>query len=366
MDARLTIIKGHIMIKSFKVSFRTFLELFIPVIGLLIALIIAGVIIIISGNNPFEVYGVIFKGAFGSVYGITSVFRWMTPLLFLSVAASFALKAGLWNLGLEGQLYLGAIFGTWIGFSLGGPPGVVVKILAMLLAAGMGALWALIPALLRAYFKTNEFIVTLLLNFVAIHLTHFLTLNVWQDRSTGGEALSTPPIFESAQLSKILPGYTWHMGFLIGIIFVVLYWAIMKWTTFGYELKVHGHNPNFLKYGGVSVKKIIILSMCLSGAVAGMTGTIEIFGIYRSFWTGMFAGGVAWDGLVVALLGLFKPFGILIAAFFFGFLKVGILNMERVTEISRSVVTIIQAIIIFFIAVQGLAIRKRIIEKRED
>jgi len=305
------------------------------------------------------------KSGFGSLYGFMSVLRWMTPLLFLGVAASFALKAGLWNIGIEGQMYLGALFGTWIGFSLGGTSGIIIKTFSILMAATMGALWSIIPALLRAYYNTNEFIVSLLLNFVAVYLTDFLTLEIWKAPGAGGQTMSTPEVVQQARFASIIQGYSWHTGFFLGLVFILFYWGFMKWTILGYEFKVMGYNPYFLKYGGVSIKKTIILSMCISGALAGIAGTIEILGIYKSFTTRMYAGGVAWDGLVVALLGTFKPMGIVFASFLFGFLKTGLLTIERMMNISRSIITMLQAMIILFVAIQGVRIAKRVEEIKE-
>ena len=337
-----------------------------PILGLAISIVLSGFILILSGNSPLRVFGTIFKGAFGSVYGITSILRWMTPLLFLGVSASFSLRAGLWNIGMEGQMYLGAIFGAWVGFSLPGAPGPLIVILAILLAAVVGAAWALSPALLRAYFGTNEFITTLLLNFVAVNLTNFLTLNLWQDVSRGGETQSTPEVPSTARLLHFLPNYAWNLGFVIGLAVIVLYFVVIRRTSFGYEAGIHGRNPKFLKYGGISVKKTIVFSMCISGAVAGIAGAVEILGVYKSFFTGMFSGGVAWDGLVVGLLGLFNPAGIMLAAFFYGFLKISLLTMERMADISRAVVTVVQAVLVFFVAVQGVALAERRQEKRGE
>ncbi len=344
---------------------RRILELAIPLLALSGALMIIALMIVVSGNNPLKVYGFMIKSGFGSLYGFMSVLRWMTPLLFLSVAASFALRSGIWNIGLEGQMYMGALFGTWVGFSMIGVHGIVVQILSILLAACAGAFWAVIPALLRAYYNTNEFIVSLLLNFVAMYLTDFLTLEVWRAPGAGGQTMSTPEVIQAARFAKIIPGYAWHMGFFLGLAFVLFYWGFMKWTTLGFEFRVMGYNPYFLKYGGISVKRTIILSMCFSGAIAGIAGDIEILGIYKSFTTRMYAGGVAWDGLVVALLGAFRPIGLIIASFLFGFLKTGLLTIERMINISRSIITILQAMVIFFVAIQGVRISRRVEEIKE-
>ena len=345
-----------------------YLVIVIPIAGLLVALFFGGFFILITGNNPLYVYGIIINRVFGSLFGFTSLLRWMIPLLIISVSASFSLKAGLWNLGMEGQMYLGALFSAWVGFSLVGQNGFLIIILAFLISVVAGCLWALIPALLKAFFSVNEFITSLLLNFVAVLLTDFFTINLWQDRSMGGQTLSTYNIAESARFGKIIPGYSWHNGFYLSLIILFLFWYVMRYTSLGYSIRILGNNPRFLKYGGGSPRRTILVSMGISGAIAGIAGFVEIFGITGAFYTRMFHSGIAWDGLVVALLGMMQPFGLLFASFLFGFLKTGILSIERFTNISRSVVTIIQAFIILFIAVQGnlFSKKKKILKTRKE
>ncbi len=329
------------------------LPILVPFLGLLVALFFAAIFILITKNNPLFVYGTIIKSVFGSVNGFTSLLRWMIPLLILGVSASFSLKGGLWNLGMEGQMYLGALFAAWIGFTFVDLPGPVIIIFAFIISAVTGFLWVLVPALLRAFFSVNEFITSLLMNFIAVLMTDYFTIKIWQDRSMGGQTLSTHNITDSARFSKIIPGYSWHTGFFLALIIVVIFWYVMKYTVLGYKIKTHGFSPRFLRYGGGSPAKSIIWSMGISGAIAGIAGFIEIYGVNGAFFTRMFSSGIAWDGLVVALLGSLQPLGIFVSSLLFGFLKIGLLRMERFTDISRSVVTIIQAFIIFFIASQG-------------
>jgi len=340
------------------------MPILVPVAGLLVALFFAAIFILITKNNPLTVYGTIVKSVFGSANGFTSLLRWMIPLLILGVSASFSLKGGLWNLGMEGQMYLGALFATWAGFTFVGLPGPVIMIIGFVTAAAAGFIWVLIPALLKAFFSVNEFITSLLMNFIAVLLTDFFTIKMWQDHSMGGQTLSTHNIAESARFSKIISGYSWHTGFYLAIIVLLIYWFVMKYTALGYKIKTHGFNPRFLKYGGGSPSRSIIYSMGISGAVAGIAGFVEIYGVNGAFFTRMFSSGIAWDGLVVALLGSLQPMGIFVSSFLFGFLKIGLLRMERFTDISRSVVTIIQAFIIFFIASQGSLKTMKIFKKK--
>lgn len=322
------------------------------------ALFFAGFFILFTGNNPLDIYRIFIQRVLGSLYGFTSLLRWMITLLIIAISASYSLKAGLWNLGMEGQMYLGALFSTWIGFKLLNLPGFLIIIIAFMAAALAGLLWALIPAFLRAFFSVNEFISSLLLNFVAVLITDYLTIKFWQDRTMGGETLSTYNVADSARFARIIPGYSWHTGFYLALILLVIFWYIFKHTNLGYAIKIHGENPRFLKYGGGSPKRIILTSMGISGAVAGIAGFVEIYGITGSFFTRMFSSGIAWDGLAVALLGTLHPAGIMLSSFLFGFLKTGLLSIERFTNISRSVVTIMQAFVIFFIAARGVRLFK--------
>lgn len=330
-----------------------------PIAGLAVALTFGAVFIVIVGKNPFEAYSTILESITSSFDGFADLIRWAIPLSILGVSASFALKAGLWNLGMEGQIYLGALFSTYIGFSLKGCPGFCVTAVGLVVAAVAGFVWAMIPALLRAYLSVNEFIVSLLLNFVAVYLTDFFTTNLWQDKSMGGQTLSTYSIADSAQLGKIVPGSSFHSGIYLAVAILLIYWYVMKHTSLGYAIKAQGKNPRFVKYGGGSPARNIILAMGLSGALSGIAGFVEIYGVSGAFFTRMFSGGIAWDGLVVALLGSLQPLGIGVSAFLFGFLKVALLRMERFTDISRAVVTLTQAFIIFFIAIQANSLSAR-------
>jgi simple sugar transport system permease protein len=331
----------------------------VPVIGLLLALVLAAFFIVIAGQNPFSVYGTISSRVFGSLDGFSSLVRWAIPLMILGVSAAFSLQAGLWNLGMEGQLYLGALFSAWIGFSLKGVPGWGIDIVGLLVAGAAGFLWAMIPALLRAYLSVNEFITSLLLNFVAVLLSDFFVTDIWQDRSMGGETLSTFSIFDSARFAKIIPGYSIHAGIFIAIALIAVLWYVMRHTSLGYRIKIQWKNPRFLKYGGGSPSRTIILAMGISGCLSGIAGFVEIYGVNGAFFTRMFSGGIAWDGLVVALLGSLQPLGIFLSSFLFGFLKVALLRMSQFTDVSRAVITLTQTFIIFFIAVQAFLIADR-------
>jgi simple sugar transport system permease protein len=324
----------------------------VPIIGLLLALVLAAFFIIIAGQNPFSVYATISSSVFGSFDGFSSLVRWAIPLMILGISAAFSLRAGLWNLGMEGQMYLGAIFSTWIGFSLRGMPGLGIDMIGLLIAATAGFLWAMIPALLRAFLSVNEFITSLLLNFVAVLLTDFLVTDLWQDRSIGGETLSTFSIVDTAKFGKIIPGYSIHTGLYIATAMVLVFWYVMRHTSLGYHIRIQGRSPRFLKYGGGSPTRSIIAAMGISGCLSGIAGYVEIFGVNGAFFTRMFSGGIAWDGLVVALLGSLQPLGIFLSSFLFGFLKVALLRMSQFTQVSRAVITLTQAFIIFFIAVQ--------------
>jgi ABC-type uncharacterized transport system permease subunit len=348
---------GHLRLSRFA-------PLFLPIAGLAVAISLGSVFIALAGKNPVNAYATIIASIFKSSAGFASLVRWAIPLMILGVAASFSLKAGLWNLGMEGQMYLGALFSTFIGFSLKGCPGFCVTIVGLFVSMAAGFIWALIPALLRAYLSVNEFIVSLLLNFVAVLLSDFFTINIWQDKSMGGQTLSTFNVAESAQFGKILPGSQMHDGLYLALAILIIYWYIMRHSSLGFALKAQGKNPRFIKYGGGSPTRNIIVAMGISGALSGVAGYVEVYGVSGAFFTRMFSGGVAWDGLVVALLGSLQPLGIGISSFLFGFLKVALLRMERFTEVSRAVVTLTQAFIIFFIAMQANILSAK--SKRRD
>ena len=321
-----------------------------PVLSLLVALAVCGVLIAVLGSNPFPVYRALLFEPFSSLRQFGRVLEVLVPLLLSGLAVAVAFRAGVFNLGVEGQLYLGAFAAAWVGFSLAAP-GIVQIPLAMLLAGVAGALYALVPGLLRAYFNADEIVTTIMLNYVAILFTSYLVREPFRASTAGGT--ESDLIAETARLGRWLPPSRAHIGVFIALGLAVLLYLFLYRTTIGYELRITGSNPRFAEYGGVSVRRTIVTAMLLSGLLGGLVGGIEILGIQYRFRSG-FSPGYGFDGITVALLARVEPLAVPLAALLFAVLRSGASIVQLETDVSREVVDVLQAIIILFVTAEGL------------
>lgn len=318
-----------------------------PIIAIVGATLLSAIVILIIRENPIHVYFTLIKGAFGGIRQIAGVLLQSTPIIVSGVAACIAFKSGIFNIGIEGQLYVGGFAATYIGFAYTLPPfiHVVVAILASMIA---GMLWILLPAYFRAKYNANEVVATIILNYVAVLLTSFLTINVF--KIPGGWS-ETPPIYETAYLPRLFEFSRLNVGFFIAIILIAILTFYFRKTSMGYECKVVGSNFEYAQYGGIQNRQIMFRMMMISGAIGGLAGGIEALGVHRRFMEG-FAPGFGFDGITAALLSNANPIGTAITSLFFGALRAGSLLMEIDTNVSRELVTVIQALIILFISVK--------------
>ncbi len=321
----------------------------IPVLAVLLGMLVGTIIMLITGYNPIDAFIALWNGAFGEIYYAGEVIRQVTPLILAGLAVAFAFKTGLFNIGVEGQLIVGWLAAVWVGvaFEL---PKIIHLPLAVLAGAVAGALWAFIPGLLKAKFRVHEVIVTIMMNYVALHVSNHIIRTFLSEKSD-----RTDKIFETASLrSPFLEGITdysrLHWGIVIALVSVFLMWFILEKTSRGFELRAVGFNQHASEYAGMNVRSNIILSMVISGAFAGLAGAMEGLGTFGyAAIRGGFTG-VGFDGIAVALLGANGPIGIILAALLFGTLKVGALNMPLEAGVPNELVDIIIALIVFFVA----------------
>jgi simple sugar transport system permease protein len=327
----------------FKLEFKTILP---QLIAILIALFVGALVLLVTGFNPIQVYGALIIGAFGDMRGIGQTLAQATPILFTALAFLFAFKAGLFNIGAEGQFLIGAFASAVVGISLNGLPSIIHIPLALIVGAVFGALWALIPALLKTELGAHEVITTMMLSYVALYVTGYLVNDVFKEP---GWVAQTPLIATSAELPRILPPTQLSASIFIGLILVFLTYYTLKKTVLGYEVRAIGFNPLAAENGGINVKKGLIIAMVVSGALAGLGGAGEVLGVHKRFIDG-FSPGYGWDGLAVALIGGLNPIGSLLASLLFGVLRSGGMTMNRVTGVPMDIITILQALIILFVA----------------
>jgi len=320
------------------------------VLSFLAALVVSGVILILLGYNPLPIFELLLIEPFRSLSNIGGVLERMVPLLLAGLAVAAAFRAGVFNLGVEGQLYLGAFAAAWVGFTLAAP-GPVQIVAAMAFSALVGALFALIPGVLRAYFNANEIVTTIMLNYVAINLASWLVTGPFKAPNVG--SADSEAIAATARLGRFLPVSRAHIGLFIALALAVGLYLLLYRTTIGYELRMTGANSRFAQYGGVSVPKTILIAMLVSGCLGGLVGGVEVLGIQYRFRSG-FSPGYGFDGITVALLARVEPLAMPLAALLFAVLRSGSSIVGVRSDVGREVVDVLQSIIILFVTAEGL------------
>lgn len=317
-------------------------------------------------ENPFKVYKIIFTVAMGDRNGWGNVLYRATPLIFTGLAVAFAFQCGLFNIGGEGQMIMGGFAITWIGFTFTRLPGFLLLPLCVLSGAVVGALWGGIPGYLKAKLGVHEVVNTIMMNWIAVALTQYLTM-AYKPPDT-----MIPHTFEiakSVQLSRLFrylnplgikfpKSNQLNTSIFLALVAVFIIAYILKRTKLGYEIRAVGFNPTAAECAGISVAKNTFLAMAISGAVAGLAGVNQVMGYKYRFRYGVF-GGLGFDGIGVALIGKNNPFGVVLAAILFGILDHGGLAIDVQTTVPREIIMVLKAIILIFVVVSG-EITKRI------
>lgn len=331
-----------------------------PLVAVLLALLIGAGFIIFVGENPLMAYGILFKESLVGMRNIAATLQRATPLMFTGLSVAFAFRAGLFNIGAEGQLYIGAFAAAWVGFTFTGLPRLIHLPLAIIAGMLGGSLWGCIPGYLKAKFGVHEVINTIMLNFVALYLTDWLATGPFHGGSWVPETARISP---TAALSRLYPPTRLSGGIFLAVLAAVVAYLILWKTKQGYELRSVGLNPQAAEYGGINVAKSTIIAMAISGALAGLAGTEQILGLHNRFIV-RFSADLGFMGVAVALLGKNHPVGVILAAILFGALQAGSAAMDRMTAVPRELITIIQALIIFFVAAEYLI--RRMLRMKEE
>ena len=326
--------------------------LLVPALAVFTSMIIGGLVIAIAGGNPFAAYAGLFQGSFGSIRAITETTVWATPYIFAGLAVALAFKGGLFNIGAEGQLALGAVAAAWIGYMLPNLLGVSLPWiihLPLAVIAGMlaGAGW------LKARTGGHEVINTIMMNYIALNLVSFLLNGPMKDPNPLNVSARTPPIAESARFPILFAEYRLLWGFFLALLAAVIVWWLLWKTTLGFEIRTAGANPDAARYAGINVGRIIILSMSLSGALAGLAGVIEVTALNYRHELG-FSQGYGFDAIAISLLGRNHPLGVVLAALLFAAMRNGATRMQFLTQIPVDVISVIQALILLFVAADAI------------
>lgn len=321
----------------------TLAEELIPVAAVASALAIGGVVLAVIGHDPLRAYAGIWRGSFGSVDAVAETLVKATPLILIGLGVVLAFRTGVFSIGAQGQLFLGAIFATGVGLALSDLPGPLLLPLMILAGSVGGALWALVPGALRAYLGINEVVVTLLMNYIAVELVAFLVNGPWRDPNAVESW--TPQVGEGGWLAIIVPSTRLHAGILLGLVLTAGVYVLLFKTAQGYRLRAVGANARSAAYGGISVHRQILVAMLASGGLAGIAGMVEVSGVHHRLLLHI-SPDYGYTAVAVALLGRLTPAGTLLASVLFAALLVGGESLQRTERIPVAFVLMLQGLII--------------------
>jgi simple sugar transport system permease protein len=318
------------------------------VLGVVLAFVVGGFILLAFGYDPIAAYSVLLRGSFGTKRTIAETLLSTTPLLLGGLAVALGFRGGLFNMGVEGQIVVGGLLPAYIGYAVSLPH---ILHLTLGLASGflVGAIWGGIPGYLKARFKIHEVITTIMLNYIAYAIGSYMVSVGGPMKETTGSLPASPKILVSAQLPRLVAGTRLTGGIFIALIAAVLVWYFLFKTRLGYKLRAVGLNPDAAAAAGINPQRFTVLAMVLSGGLGGLAGAVEVLGVHYRFFEG-FSPGYGWDSIAVALLGLLHPAGVTAAAFLFGALASGSVPLQAIAKISKDVVLVLTALIIFFTA----------------
>jgi ABC-type uncharacterized transport system permease subunit len=330
----------------------------VPFISLLLALIFGGIILLTAGANPLTTYKAMFLGAFGSKYSLSETMVKAIPLMLCGLGVSIAFRMLFWNIGAEGQLAVGGIAAAGVAL-FGAELLPTALLLPVMFVAGFvaGALWGLVPALLKALIRVNEIIITLMMNYIAILWVEYLFYGPWKDPA--GYGFPGTAQFPEAGWLPRLPGTRLHLGLAFAIMAAIFIWLVLGRTKWGYEIRVIGENPRAATYAGISLMWNIILVMILSGGLAGLAGMAEVSGIAHRLQKGLTVG-YGYTAIIVAWLGKLNPWGVLLVAILLAGLLVGGDQIQITMQLPAAVALILQGAILFFMLGGELFTRYRL------
>ena len=326
------------------------LTILVPLNSVLHALVVGGIVIACLGKNPIQGYALLFSGSLGTTQKFASSLVSACPLIFTALAAAFAYRCGVFNLGGEGQFIMGAVSAI-VFLLVTGIEGIAGTVLAILVGTVVGALWAALPGIMKITRGLNEMITSIMLNYVATLFMGFIYTNAFRD---GGNP-QTPSVADSVMLAKI-PGFRIHTGVILAIVLSLVVAYVISKTSFGFKIRAVGLNPLASKVNGFNVKFLVVAAFIISGAIAGMGGAVELLGKQYRLMSG-FGSGFGFDGVAIALIAQLNPLASLLVAIFFGALTTGASSMQVGIMVPTAIVEIIRALIIIF-SVAGVALIK--------
>ena len=333
-------------------------QLLVTVIAIVLGLVIGAVLIVISGvigpdktldlTLPFVAYGAMIEGALGGPRQIANTLNAATPLIFTGLSVAVGFRAGLFNIGANGQFLIGAFCAAVFGAAIG-LPFPIAMLLSLAVGALGGAAWGFIPGALKAWRGAHEVVTTIMLNSIAYLLLNLLASQVFAD--PGASFPRTADVRPEAVLPIILADTRLHLGIVIALLTAVAMWFLLFKTTLGFEIRTVGSNAAAARYAGIRPAFTIVLTMMIAGGLAGLGGAVEILGNTRNY-PAEYIVTFGFDGIAVALLGRAHPFGVVGGAMLFGVMRAGAGAMQRATDIPIDIIVIVQGVILLFVAAQ--------------
>ena len=330
-----------------------------PLIGILLGLLAGAGLIALSGVNPLVAYAAMLSGAIGSPQSIANVLVRASPLLLTGVGVAIGIKAGLWNVGAEGYMYLGAIGAGAVGIAPLPLPPIVHITLAILAGAAVAGVWGLLPAYLRAYRGVNEVVTTIMMNYVAQYFTSWMVHDPQPMAEPGAFFPMSRILAPTARLPILMPGSSLHPGFIIGIAACILFYLAIRFTAFGFRTRMLGTNPEAARYAGVNVRRQILFVLVIGALMGGVAGACEVMGLKMRVYQD-FVSGVGFEGVAVALLAAGNPLGVIASTLFFSIVKTGGAAMSVSTGVGGPMTVVIEALCVIFAIAVGYGERKRL------
>jgi simple sugar transport system permease protein len=351
-----------------RASRANLLQLFdalLPILAVLAALLAGAIMLIMLGANPLKAYTALLEGAFGSANAVAETAVKAVPLLLVGLGICISFRGNVINIGGEGQMIIGAILATLVGLSLPHWPGWVVVPLALLMGFVGGAIWGGVPGLLKAYFRVNEILSTVMMNAIAVQMMNYLLRGPMIDpgqKELASKIPQTARLVEALHLPRLVPTRL-HLGAAIAVGLAFLVYILLWRTTLGYRIRAVGHNPDASRYAGINVPRYVVIALLLSGAFSGLAGAIQVYGLnYRMITDGSatgFTGSAGFNGIVAALFGQLHPIGTIPASFLFGALLVGANKLQRAMQVPSAFVTALNGLVVVFVVSSEIWRRRR-------
>lgn len=313
---------------------------------LLLTLVISALLIVACGANPVEAAGLFVKGIFGTKSSFAEIFVKACPLILTGLGCAVAFRTGFFNIGAEGQFYVGALAATMVALGLPQVPGVVRIVLCFVAAFVCGGLWALIAAVFKTRFNISEIIVTIMLNYIVINFLGYAVRSFLMDPA--GNVPQSAKIDQAVQLPNLITSTRFHAGIVLAFVLAAVVWFLMEKTTVGYELKAVGLNPRAAACNGVPVVRSIISSAFLSGGLAAIAGSIEVLAIQKKLMEGISAD-CGYTAVLIALVAFNRPLGVVAVAILYAAMEVGASSMQRQLGVPSAIVSILIGVVVVLI-----------------